>query len=175
MSTSSKNDLHQIKLYNEKINKIITLRRCRGRLGTGMGGPGCLWFRESTSEERLSATAVPDNYVGMKNFAKVVKNFPVIARSQSYSTRNGSIGDSFEIFTVKSLKKHGMEINLCGGPGDRGVDFRGNWNLQSRSVKTIGQCRFSKRKLGPVHLRELEGTLSHEQGNTLGMIVTNIG
>lgn len=91
------------------------------------------------------------------------------------SVSNWTLGNSFELFTVQSLKKHRMDLLFCGGPGDRGVDFRGVWSLKSCQVNILGQCKCYKRKLGPAHFRELEGTLSHEQHTTLGMLVTNVG
>jgi len=104
-------------------------------------------------------------------FGKRVFNFLFNSRSAS----NSSSGHNFELLAVQSLRKNRMDVWKCGGPGDRGVDFRGVWTLQERQVNILGQCKCYKRKLGPVHFRELEGTLSHEVQSTLGIIVTNIG
>lgn len=105
------------------------------------------------------------------NVGKILCRRLLDSRSASSST----LGHNFEMVAVHCLRKNRMNIWMCGGPGDRGVDFRGVWCLQSSQVNIIGQCKCYKRKLGAVHLRELEGTLSHELHNTLGVIVTNIG
>ena len=84
-------------------------------------------------------------------------------------------GRHFEAVVVQSLKKYSFDVAVCGGPKDRGIDFRGVWLLKSSPVRVIGQCRRYKRRLGPKHVRELEGTLTHEVKGTLGIIVTECG
>ena len=84
-------------------------------------------------------------------------------------------GRHFEELVVQSLRKYSFDVAACGGPKDRGIDFRGVWLLKASSVPVIGQCRRYKKRLGPKHVRELSGTLAHEAKGTLGIIVTECG
>lgn len=84
-------------------------------------------------------------------------------------------GRHFEELVVQSLRKYSFDVAVCGGPKDRGIDFRGIWLLKTSSVPVIGQCRRYKKRLGPKHVRELVGTLTHEAKGTLGIIVTECG
>lgn len=96
------------------------------------------------------------------------------SRCHSSITRQ-DFGRYFEQVVAESLKKYSFDVTACGGPRDRGIDFRGAWLLKSSPVRVIGQCRRHKRRLGPKHVRELEGSLSHEVKGTLGIIVSESG
>ena len=98
----------------------------------------------------------------------------IFLRSQSSTTRQ-EFGRQFEEIAAQSLRKFSFDVSVCGGPKDRGIDFRGVWLLKSSSVPVIGQCKRYKKRLGPRHVRELEGTLTHEVKGTLGIIVTESG
>lgn len=91
------------------------------------------------------------------------------------STTRQEFGRQFEEIAAESLRKFSFDVAVCGGPKDRGIDFKGFWRLKSMSVPIIGQCRRYKRRLGPKHVRELEGTLTHEVNGTLGIIVSESG
>lgn len=92
----------------------------------------------------------------------------------SFTTRQ-EFGRQFEEIAAESLRKFSFDVAVCGGPKDRGIDFKGFWHLKSTSAPIIGQCRRYKRRLGPKHVRELEGTLTHEVNGTLGIIVSESG
>ena len=98
---------------------------------------------------------------------------------QSLTTRSESpttVGRNFELVTVRTLKEYGFDVKACGGPKDRGVDFRGVWRLANYpELSVVGQCKRYKIRLGPRYVRELEGVLSHEHENTLGLLVTELG
>lgn len=91
------------------------------------------------------------------------------------STSRQEFGRHFEEIVVQSLKKLYVDVAACGGPRDRGIDFRGVWRLKSSSMRVIGQCKRYKKRLGPKHIRELEGSLTHEVKETLGIIVSESG
>ena len=102
--------------------------------------------------------------------------FPQGLFLRSYaSTTRQEFGRQFEEIVAQSLRRFSFDVAVCGGPKDRGIDFRGVWSLKSSSVRVIGQCRRYKKRLGPRHVRELEGTLTHEVKGTLGIIVTECG
>lgn len=91
------------------------------------------------------------------------------------STTRQEFGRYFEQVVAQCLKKYSFDVAVCGGPKDRGIDFRGVWLLKASAVRVIGQCRRYKRRLGPKHVRELEGTLSHEVKGALGIMVSESG
>ncbi|XP_068732703.1 uncharacterized protein [Montipora capricornis] len=103
-------------------------------------------------------------------------SFPqlVIFRSCS-STSRQQLGRQFEEIVVENLRKFSLDVAACGGARDRGIDFRGIWRLKSCSVRVIGQCKRFRKRLGPRFVRELEGSLTHEAKNTLGIIVSESG
>ena len=86
-----------------------------------------------------------------------------------------SVGRHFEKATVQALRRLAFDLSMCGGPKDKGVDFRGTWRLQSSCVPVVGQCKKYRKRLGPRHVRELEGALGRESGNTLGILVSEKG
>lgn len=96
---------------------------------------------------------------------------------QSLATKSPvRVGKNFEKVSVQVLKKYGFSISHCGGPKDRGVDFRGQWKLANyEPFSVVGQCKKFKRRLGPRFIREMEGVLSHEHENCLGLLVTELG
>ena len=106
-------------------------------------------------------------------FTYVICTFPQILFYSS--TTRQEFGRQFEEIAAESLRKFSFDVAVCGGPKDRGIDFKGFWRLKSTSVPIIGQCRRYKRRLGPKHVRELEGTLTHEVNGTLGIIVSESG
>ncbi|KAG8681509.1 hypothetical protein FRC09_017430, partial [Ceratobasidium sp. 395] len=76
-------------------------------------------------------------------------------------------GKAFEERCTKLLgSKLSMTLTNVGGRGDGGVDIQGWWWLprlspesssERRRIRTIIQCKAFDKKLGPVHVRELEG------------------
>eukprot|EP01104_Vermistella_antarctica_P007032 TRINITY_DN17768_c0_g1_i1.p1 TRINITY_DN17768_c0_g1~~TRINITY_DN17768_c0_g1_i1.p1 ORF type:complete len:263 (+),score=8.48 TRINITY_DN17768_c0_g1_i1:194-982(+) len=92
--------------------------------------------------------------------------------SESYVSR----GTEFEELVVDSLRRFAFDIQRTGGPGDKGIDFRGTWQLPPElKVPVIGQCKFSSRRLKAMYIRELEGVLSHHAPGTLGLLISSVG
>ena len=56
-----------------------------------------------------------------------------------------------------------MPLIQVGGANDEGIDLRGTWNLPScdKQFNIIAQCKRYKRKVPPIHIRELVGTVAH--------------
>ncbi|KAN0007447.1 hypothetical protein ACTFIU_000646 [Dictyostelium citrinum] len=110
----------------------------------------------------------------------------------STSTSTYSKGKRYELKTIEILNEFGMDIIRSGGRDDKGIDFKGNWNLPSNKiVKIIGQCKnYSGKKVGPSVIREFESTflryqseldkensklLKQDKTSTLGIIVSQSG
>lgn len=53
-----------------------------------------------------------------------------------------------------------MQLVVCGGAGDQGVDLRGHWTLD-KPKDVLVQCKHYKQRLGPAAVREMEGTASY--------------
>ncbi|KAG8681454.1 hypothetical protein FRC09_017480, partial [Ceratobasidium sp. 395] len=88
-------------------------------------------------------------------------------------------GKAFEERCTNLLgSKLSMTLTNVGGPSDGGVDIQGWWWLprlssesgnERRRIRAIIQCKAFDKKLGPVHVRELEGTalLNYHTGSSV--------
>ena len=72
-------------------------------------------------------------------------------------------GAAYEKACLNTLKSWmGMRLHHTGGAGDGGVDLRGWWEpgpLHAGAYRVLVQCKAEKKPVGPVVVRELEGTL----------------
>lgn len=84
------------------------------------------------------------------------------------------IGTIYENKTIECLLDFGFQLRRVGGALDKGIDLRGNWNSY-RSHPVIIQCKREAKPVGPKYIRELEGTLSHESPNVIGILVSQSG
>lgn len=85
-------------------------------------------------------------------------------------------GRNYELHTINVLNRMGLQLNHCGGAYDKGVDFRGCWNLNdAEQLKVIGDCKNLKIACGPVYVRSLNGTLDREPDGTIGILVSRKG
>ncbi|KAG9104006.1 hypothetical protein FRC06_006270 [Ceratobasidium sp. 370] len=76
-------------------------------------------------------------------------------------------GKAFEERCINLLKSQlSMTLTNIGGPSDGGVDLQGWWwiprlppdkSSERRRIRVLAQCKALDKKLGPVHVRELEG------------------
>lgn len=112
-----------------------------------------------------------------------------LATPQSSLTGEASTvarGTAFEHFSSLLLnRRFGIQLQRVGGAGDRGIDLKGWWYIPSEEPKSrgkregseeenpnsiiqggrrkrlrvIAQCKAEAKKLGPVIIREFEGTL----------------
>lgn len=97
------------------------------------------------------------------------------------------IGRAFELHSLKFLNENFyMDLKQVGGAGDGGVDLRGWWNVPSpepsdggrssssssesssmvRRLRVLGQCKAERKALGPRAVRELEGVMAHQRGQS---------
>ncbi|QRV81917.1 hypothetical protein RhiJN_09932 [Ceratobasidium sp. AG-Ba] len=76
-------------------------------------------------------------------------------------------GRVFEDRCMELLRSRlSMTLAYVGGRGDGGVDFQGWWWVprlppdtsdERRRIRILAQCKALDKKLGPIHIRELEG------------------
>ncbi|KOS18355.1 Uncharacterized protein ESCO_003187 [Escovopsis weberi] len=75
-------------------------------------------------------------------------------------------GTLFEYTVGASLARYGFYLRRVGGASDAGIDLLGTWTLpRPRSapratLRVLVQCKFEKKKPGPRHIRELEGSFA---------------
>lgn len=84
------------------------------------------------------------------------------------------VGTAFEERGLDLLRNRmSMTLTRIGGANDGGVDLEGWWWIPSttgserRRVRVLAQCKALEHKLGPIHVRELEGAalLHHHTGS----------
>ncbi|XP_019856113.1 PREDICTED: uncharacterized protein C824.03c, mitochondrial-like [Amphimedon queenslandica] len=86
-------------------------------------------------------------------------------------------GLSFELLTIRVLRRHSFIIQHCGKSGDRGIDFRGQWILPDNKLSVIGQCKNQEPKASPSQVRELEAIVNEFSSGSLitGVLVSQSG
>eukprot|EP01134_Creolimax_fragrantissima_P007683 CFRG7683T1 len=101
------------------------------------------------------------------------------------STTTVHSGTRYEEHTAQVLSEYLFDLVRVGGASDRGVDLAGTWKISqmpfhglSDGLKNgaldnpvVVQCKNHARKLGPVHIRELDGTLTKRSNGTIGLLV----
>lgn len=86
----------------------------------------------------------------------------------AYSKRSGLdakstvyVGTHYEYSVAATLAKYGFFLRRVGGASDLGIDLLGTWTPSSSTdaptMKVLVQCKAGAQKVGPQHVRELEG------------------
>ncbi|KAH7345587.1 hypothetical protein B0J17DRAFT_43893 [Rhizoctonia solani] len=83
------------------------------------------------------------------------------------------VGRAFEHRSLSLLQSRlSMSLTHVGARGDGGVDLQGWWwvphldegkDKQRRAIRVLAQCKALKSRLGPIHVRELEGAALVQQ------------
>jgi hypothetical protein len=105
--------------------------------------------------------------------------------TRSFVNEKGTItspqqqGFLYENEAVSTLNDHyNFEVKQSiksGGPGDKGIDFKGTFTVDSQ-IPIIGQCKRLKKPLSVEIVREFEGVLSHYVSNKfVGLFVSFSG
>ncbi|KAH8681452.1 hypothetical protein BX600DRAFT_22203 [Xylariales sp. PMI_506] len=87
---------------------------------------------------------------------------------KAYAARTGLdtssttyVGTLFEYTVAAALQTLGFSIKRIGGRGDYGIDLVGTWTVPSSAapLRVLIQCKAAaaNTKIGPTHIRELEG------------------
>lgn len=82
---------------------------------------------------------------------------------RAFSTLAKHVGERYEEQVIRTLTmKARFQLEQTQSSHDKGIDFRGTWNLPSgTSIQVIGQCKCEKNPVGTSHLRDFEGVLAH--------------
>ena len=69
------------------------------------------------------------------------------------------VGTHYEYTVAASLSGYGFSLKRIGGASDYGTDLVGTWALPSLSqpLRVLVQCKAGAQRVGPQHVRELEG------------------
>mmetsp|Transcript_28631 Transcript_28631/g.92902 ORF Transcript_28631/g.92902 Transcript_28631/m.92902 type:complete len:160 (-) Transcript_28631:6-485(-) len=83
-------------------------------------------------------------------------------------------GVQFEREVQHALRRAGLALVRIGGANDKGVDLAGQWELPgSTRIPVLVQCKAHARRLGPREVRELEGALSQQGMDSLGVLAAS--
>ncbi|PNY29752.1 Uncharacterized protein, mitochondrial [Tolypocladium capitatum] len=69
------------------------------------------------------------------------------------------VGTHYEYTVAATLTRYGFFLKRIGGASDYGTDLVGTWTLPSLSqpLRVLAQCKAGAQRVGPQHVRELEG------------------
>ncbi|KND88818.1 Uncharacterized protein, mitochondrial [Tolypocladium ophioglossoides CBS 100239] len=69
------------------------------------------------------------------------------------------VGTHYEYTVAATLSRYGFFLKRIGGASDYGTDLVGTWTLPSLSqpLRVLVQCKAGAQRVGPQHVRELEG------------------
>jgi len=107
-----------------------------------------------------------------RKFARLSSQ-PILTKDKRVSFTN--LGKDFEKRSVQFFNTLAFSLEVCGQGGqrgDKGIDFRGFWNLPDLKLPVIGQCKSStKHKISSRTVREFSGSIENEP-NSLGILVS---
>ncbi|TQS32956.1 hypothetical protein Golomagni_06716 [Golovinomyces magnicellulatus] len=73
------------------------------------------------------------------------------------------VGTHYEYTVAAELARYGFYLQRIGGASDYGTDLLGTWKIPDSSgtiVKVLIQCKAGIQRVGPQHVRELEGAFA---------------
>ncbi|TLD12921.1 uncharacterized protein PgNI_03706 [Pyricularia grisea] len=108
----------------------------------------------SNTSETLTYPEPPtSNHNSLPSFLEYAKKSGLNPKSTVY------VGTHYEYLVAESLASFGFSLFRVGGASDYGIDLLGTWAVPSapNPIKVIVQCKAMASKLGPSHVRELEG------------------
>lgn len=124
-------------------------------------------FSTSSSKRILSSTSLRSS-TNSASQVTLTGDASTVARGTAFEHSSSLLLD----------RRFGIQLQRVGGAGDRGIDLRGWWYIpqkkdpgiksrgaedkevgRRRRLRIIAQCKAEAKKLGPVIIREFEGTL----------------
>ncbi|EPZ32929.1 hypothetical protein ROZALSC1DRAFT_30628 [Rozella allomycis CSF55] len=80
-------------------------------------------------------------------------------------------GSCYENVVASKLKDLSFELTVTGKSGDKGIDLKGFWALQSEKIPIAVQCKCTSKPISVSVLREFEGALcTYQVINPIGII-----
>lgn len=108
----------------------------------------------SNTSETLTYPEPPTfNHNSLPSFLEYAERSGLNPKSTVY------VGTHYEYLVAERLASYGFSLFRVGGASDYGIDLLGTWTVPSapNPIKVIIQCKAIASKLGPSHVRELEG------------------
>jgi len=143
-----------------------TRRTLRSRYGPGFQ---LSFLLSSVSSSPVIESPLPDITTTTTTSTKSPEISPYLSPQRQ--------GNLYEHQTIHFLHQYGIRSHHTGQTGDRGIDFRGTWHLSPMcTLPIIGQCKRTKKPVGPSTIRELAHVIRKE-GNVrvLGIMCSEAG
>lgn len=126
------------------------------RMNSGESAPSSIANRAKTSSTNKSPTypgPPTSNHDSLSSFLEYAKISGLNTKSTVF------VGTHYEYLVAESLAGYGFSLRRVGGASDHGIDLLGAWEVPStlNPINVILQCKAIASKLGPHHVRELEG------------------
>lgn len=121
------------------------------------------WFSHSLSRLVGEASSPPKltypdpptaNHSDLDSFISYARRTGLDEKSTVY------VGTHYEYKVSRALSPYGFHLKRIGGASDYGTDLVGTWTLPSSStapLRVLVQCKAGTQRVGPQHIRELEG------------------
>lgn len=123
------------------------------RSGFLMRSPGSTYLFEAPKSSHLNT--IDFRILAWRSASRHTSTMSTVGRGRLYEY-------SCREFLQSQLS---MQLVICGGAGDQGVDLRGHWTLD-KPRDVLVQCKHYKQRLGPAAVREMEGTASYYTSET---------
>lgn len=123
----------------------------------------------SSKEKKIEKISyIDDKIVNRYNFL-VRRHIEELKRQQIDFWRSLN-GWQFEHEVAKVFQKRGFTVNVTKGSGDRGIDLE----ISNNNKRIIVQCKSHGKKIGPLTIRDLYGTLI-DSGADIAILVSFSG
>lgn len=136
-------------------SQTVPPRRCHGG-----GGGGARRLYADQSGKLTYPDAPTRQHSDLASFVAYARRTGLDESSTVY------VGTHYEYKVSLSLSRYGFFLKRIGGSCDNGTDLIGTWTLPASSSTTpltpvlriLVQCKAGARRVGPQHVRELEGS-----------------
>ena len=141
-----------IRLLNTRPSLFLLRRRTHDQVAARWFSDG--HYSVKPQHENLIYPESPTTqHSDLSSFAAYVERTGLDVSSTVYK------GTHFEYVVAASLARHGFFLKRVGGASDFGTDLLGTWTppTTTQRMKTLLQCKAGSQRVGPQHVRELEG------------------
>eukprot|EP01121_Diplochlamys_sp_Union-15-3_P012944 TRINITY_DN394_c0_g1_i1.p1 TRINITY_DN394_c0_g1~~TRINITY_DN394_c0_g1_i1.p1 ORF type:complete len:253 (+),score=53.12 TRINITY_DN394_c0_g1_i1:145-903(+) len=112
------------------------------------------------------------------NVKRGEKSQPVVTSTRApkaSSTSAASKVGNYEEKIFNIFKRYKISAAKTGGTVEDGLNFKGTWELPSKTLDITGQLKNEKKATGSKYMRDTIGTFGKEKQGTLAIYITNQG
>lgn len=133
---------HQLLLRNGAVS-VASRRYFSSSHDDNSSSSGALIYPEAPSSQHSD----------LPSFHEYVRRSGLDEKSTVY------VGTHYEYTVAAALSKYGFFLKRIGGASDYGTDLLGTWTPPSTAheLRVLLQCKAGAQRVGPHHVRELEG------------------